>query len=145
MKTKQKSQNNNNTKNYKRVNNKKDSWETIWPDKLKRKDWSKFKKRKSIPNRLKSGKKILEISLKIKKIKLNTWKMFINNIRKSWRNKWKTSKTNKTERKWTLCSYFITKLWWRQQPIKINTWKRIKFETKIREWFVLNIFWIKLS
>jgi len=62
--------------------------------------------------------------------------MSTNNMNKSWSNKWKTNKTRKTERKWTLWNFFIIRPLWKQPLDKMKISKRQKSEDEGLFWFV---------
>ena len=130
--------NKNKTNNVKPENkmNKKNKWENILQDKLKIKNSKKLKRKKLIKNKPKFGKKTLKTFSIMKKIRLITWKMFTSNIKAFWKNKWKTSKIRKTERKWTLWNYFTTRLLWKKLLDKIKTLKKQRFERIKLVWFL---------
>ena len=90
-------------------NNKKNRWDSTLLNKSKRKKLNKFKRRKLTKNKPKFGKKTLKTFSIMRRIKLIIWRMSTNNMNQFWRNKWKKSKIRKTERKWTLWSFFTIK------------------------------------
>lgn len=90
-------------------NNRKSKWDNILPDKSKRKKSKKQKKKRLTKNKPKFGNKTLKTFSIMRKTRLNTWRMSTNNTSKFWRNKWRTNKTKKTERKWTLWNFSITR------------------------------------
>ena len=104
-----KNKNKMNNVEQKSKNNKKNRWDNTLLGKLKIKNLNKFKRKRLTKNKQKFGKKTLKTFLIMRRIKLIIWRMSTNNMNRFWRNKWKKSKIRKTERKWTLWSFFTIK------------------------------------